>query len=207
MVFPIGLPILYLWILYQRRHQLDQEKQFSFFVHDYVPSMWFWEIVECFKRLCLVGGAVFLERGSLMQIGFSINVVMLYLIALLVLRPYRQHNLFTTCINTLLFTTLFAGLFIKLKAGFTSKGIYSDGISIEFLTVVLIASAGGVIVTFFGVICFSSPSGSHSCFDKLCFCFTCVIFHTRAYMCMCVCVRVRVRMRVRVYVCVFTRAC
>ena len=61
-------------------------------------------------------------------------------------------------LNTLLFFTLFSGLFIKLKAGFTSKGIYSDGISIEFLTWVLICCAAGVIILFFAIILFSTPS-------------------------------------------------
>ena len=84
-----GLPMIYFATLYNRRHNLEQESHFGFFIRDYVPSMWWWEVAECFKRLLLVGGAVFLPRGSLMQIGFAINVVVLYLIALLVLRPFK----------------------------------------------------------------------------------------------------------------------
>jgi hypothetical protein len=60
--------------------------------------------------------------------------------------------------NTMLFFTLFAGLFIKLKVGFTSKGIYGDGISIDALVAVLIACAGSVSALFLSQVLFTAPS-------------------------------------------------
>ena len=70
----------------------------------------------------------------------------------------QTHNAFACMANTMLFFTLFAGLFIKLKVGFTSKGIYGDGISIDALVAVLITCAGSVFLLFFVQVFFSAPS-------------------------------------------------
>jgi hypothetical protein len=37
-VVPVGLPLIYFAILYQRRHNLEQETHLVFFIRDYVPS-------------------------------------------------------------------------------------------------------------------------------------------------------------------------
>jgi hypothetical protein len=118
----VGLPAMYFFELWSRRERLPNEKYLRFFIRDYTPSMWWWECAELLKRLMLTGAAVFFNRGTLMQIALSMSVVVSYLLALLLIRPYQQHNTFAFSTNTLLFFTLFAGLFVKLKAGFNSNG-------------------------------------------------------------------------------------
>eukprot|EP00935_MAST-01C_sp_MAST-1C-sp1_P000569 g569.t1 len=144
----IGLPMQYFVVLYVHRNHLGKLRALSFFLRDYSPRWRYWEIVECFKRVFLAGAAVFLEQGSLAQLGASAFVVAVYLILLQAWRPYRQRNHFAFFANLALFCALFLAVFVKVKSGWTSKGVYEDGISLEFLTALLIVCSIGVFIVF-----------------------------------------------------------
>ena len=45
----------------------------------YVPHYWFWELLEAFKRLYLMGFTVFVWRGSVTQLLVSAVVSLAYL--------------------------------------------------------------------------------------------------------------------------------
>jgi hypothetical protein len=146
-----GLPLLYLYVLYNHRKELSSGERpaLEFFVRDYVPQWKYWEVAEIVKRLLLAGVAVYFTRGSLMQIAVSTVLVFTYLVLIVQLKPYRQHNAFAFIVNLALFFTLFAGIFVKLLHGWSTKGIYEEGFSLNFLAGCLILCAITVIGTFF----------------------------------------------------------
>lgn len=108
------------------------------------------EVAECIKRLLLAGVAVFFTRGSLMQIAVSTILIFNYLILLVLLKPYKQHNTFAFVVNLSLFMTLFVGIFVKLLNGWSNKGLYEEGFSLDFLAGFLILCAITVIGAFIG---------------------------------------------------------
>jgi hypothetical protein len=168
----IGVPVIYFCKLYARRGSLASEQHLRFFFHDYSPAFWWWECAEIVKRLLLVGVSVFFAQGGLMQIALSIIVVVTYLLLLLRFRPFQQqwHGVFAVVVNALLFFSLFAGMFVKLDAGYESKGIFEAGFSISFLTGVLISCAVAVAVIFIGSVLWQSSSRVRhikKCFSQL----------------------------------------
>ena len=159
-LIPVGLPIILMTKLYKRRSELASEKHLRFFFHDYTPAFWWWECTEITKRLLLVGVSVFFGQGGLMQIALSIIVVVTYLLLLLHFRPFQQrwHGVFALVVNTFLFFSLFAGLFVKLDAGYESKGIFDELLSTDILSAILISCAVSVALIFIGSIVWQSST-------------------------------------------------
>jgi hypothetical protein len=147
-IIAIGLPLMYFLILYYNRKDLHKLKKLAFFISDYKSQYKYWECVECIRKVLLAGAAVFFGRGSLMQIALSTCLVLVYLILLQRYEPYKHDNVFAFTVNLCLFFTLFVGIFVKLLAGWTTKGIYEEGFSIEALTGLLILCASLVIIDF-----------------------------------------------------------
>ena len=107
LVWPLGVPLLYLAVLYRRRHRLnpaywvpeckdmDEEQICNFreensrndnirFLFDmYRPKTWWWEVLETFRRLLLAGALVVFDAGSALQYfcGLWICLVALLLYA------------------------------------------------------------------------------------------------------------------------------
>jgi hypothetical protein len=85
-----GAPLLYWWILRSGQGWKDGHcEHLKFFVREYKPRYWYWEIVEIFKKLVLAGFAAMWLPGTLMQLIMSMFVVIAALLATCVCRPYR----------------------------------------------------------------------------------------------------------------------
>jgi hypothetical protein len=130
---------MYFVVLYRNRKR--QISELDFFIHDYKRSYKYWEVVECAKRCMLGGAAVFFTRGSLIQIASSTIIVLLYLLLIQRCQPYQKDNAFAFAANLCLFGTLFLAIFVKLLAGWSSKGIYEEGYTPNQLTSLLIMFA------------------------------------------------------------------
>ena len=65
LVYPVGIPLLYLFLMWpvrrilstsEERRTLKNRKKvayLNFIAETYIPSLWYFEVIECFRRLCL----------------------------------------------------------------------------------------------------------------------------------------------------------
>ena len=77
-VFAFGTPMIYWALLWRRRRNLGHADAgyLRFLVNEYTAEHWYWEIVECFRKLTLTGIALFFgEQGSLLQTAAAIGLV------------------------------------------------------------------------------------------------------------------------------------
>jgi hypothetical protein len=79
-IYPLGIPALYAWLLWRNKHKLSSKNNASvrmlsrhsdislrptrFLWKSYTPNMYYWEVVECFRRLLLTGGMLIIAPGE-----------------------------------------------------------------------------------------------------------------------------------------------
>lgn len=103
-VYPIGVPLLYFYILYSSKHDIStrllplsppetasrrarlMSKKLLF--EFYEPRFWFWEVVETIHRLLLTGVLVVIGQGTGAQIIVGFTVALLFLKLIDIFRPY-----------------------------------------------------------------------------------------------------------------------
>jgi hypothetical protein len=169
LVFSIGLPLLYLKLLYPHRFGfaaqsgrsaagLEDVRALRFFYIDYKPEYYFWEVLECLRKLLLTGVAIQVAPGSLIQLVVSIFVIMLYLAAVAFFQPYRtkRDNTLALAIYSVLALTLFCGLLLKVKDGYESTGKYDDGfndtaVAVMLVSSVIVVAATAVLITIYDI--------------------------------------------------------
>jgi hypothetical protein len=83
-IYPLGIPALYAWLLWSNRHKLSSKNDLSVRIINrhrdaslrptrilwktYTPKMYYWEVVECMRRLLLTGAIVFIKPGTRAQV-------------------------------------------------------------------------------------------------------------------------------------------
>ena len=76
--YPLGFPLLVLFLMYKYRDS-QEEEEISFglrvFFENYTKKFWFWEITEMYRKLILVSLVFLFESESLSQIGFTLLTV------------------------------------------------------------------------------------------------------------------------------------
>jgi hypothetical protein len=86
-IYPLGIPLLYTWLLWRSREKLSTEKDASGRVLDrhedvsllstkflwkrYRHEMYYWEVAECVRRLLLTGAIVFIAPGTTAQAAIA----------------------------------------------------------------------------------------------------------------------------------------
>jgi len=108
-VYPIGIPVFLLYMLFKYRHKLEDEgvlAQLGFLYDGYDHKLWFFELIDMMHKLFLVALLAFFP-GDL-QLPFALAIVTLYSCLILVMNPYirkgddRLHLLCQTEIYLLL---------------------------------------------------------------------------------------------------------
>ena len=88
-LYPCGISLLYVALMLRARRALVDEKPtalakaLAFLVRDYEPGYFWWELVEAWKKLFLVGFAVLISPGSIVQLVAGMLVAHVYHSALL----------------------------------------------------------------------------------------------------------------------------
>ena len=87
-VYPIGIPLLYLIMLFPKRRILEKDPSdrtpaeadsvapLAFLAASYRPSFWFFEVIECFRKLLLSAALIFITPGSATQGIFGLSMAM-----------------------------------------------------------------------------------------------------------------------------------
>ena len=158
LVYPIGVPTCYLWLLFRKRNAINpagatraeklalqddedwEAADLAFLVRGYEPQFWWWEIVECVRKLLLTGFAVLFYPGSLMQIVISLLICFGYSALLEVAKPFQdaQNNRFAQVAQWGIFFTLFFSLLLKVDVYVKLSGLTEHGYSLDLLSGLLI---------------------------------------------------------------------
>jgi len=138
-------------LLYRHSDNLSHAdaQYLNFFFDDYNPRHWYWEVIECFRKLVLTGVALFFgEQGSLLQTAAVIWMVMCYIIVLLRVQPYKlpYDNHMALLTNVDMFIILFASLLIKVDTSFTATGRFVTGYDQNSMAIILILVVLGVVI-------------------------------------------------------------
>jgi hypothetical protein len=121
-IWVLGLPTLVLVLLVRmclQLHSLSQRVMFSFLYKGYEPKWFFWEFVILYRKIGLVGAAVFLAPVSVRV--ESLTILALLLVALylqLRYQPYNETTLNKLEIKSILVSavTIYAGLYYDTRS-------------------------------------------------------------------------------------------
>jgi hypothetical protein len=148
-VYPIGIPLMYAVVLFRKRHilrlqrddrddaQQAQVKHLDFVAGHYREEVWYFEVIECFRRLLLTSALVFITPGSATQQVFALLMAMASAILFTYLAPFPQSedNTLAQVSQWSLIMTFLGALLIKLDLSSNSTE-YDEGIFDVMLVVV-----------------------------------------------------------------------
>lgn len=137
-LYPIGIPTLYGYLLYLSRHKIHEEvlfravddkgyvrsssmavtdstAQLRFLHMAYKPLRWYWEVIETFRRIFMVGVLALLASGTSIQIVIGMVASVLFIWLYAVYEPYNSPalQLFAELCQWSEFLVLFGALAIK----------------------------------------------------------------------------------------------
>ena len=103
LVYPVGIPCIYYYLL--RKHsyaivyqdkvsekELEEAKRIGFLWQAYEPGFWYWEIVECTRRIMLTAVLSVVSPGSSTQNLFGIVLALFYIRIYGFYRPYEEDS-------------------------------------------------------------------------------------------------------------------
>ena len=92
-LYPVGFPLLALFLTYKyRESQEDEEIAFGLrvFFENYKKKFWFWEITEMYRKLILISLIFLFGSESLPQIGLTVLTVSVFGVAYTFFRPIKS---------------------------------------------------------------------------------------------------------------------
>jgi hypothetical protein len=155
----VGVPLLFVVALFPSRHNIKNRnytpncERLSFFFMDYKAKYWYFEAVECAKKILVVGFAAMILKASILQLALSLFIMLAYTHMVSVMKPYRQNidNALAVAANALLSVTLFGALLLKI-AKLTALASYTgiDAVTVQGyaesnVTTLLITSAALIL--------------------------------------------------------------
>ncbi|KAG5175700.1 pectin lyase fold/virulence factor [Tribonema minus] len=152
LVYPVGIPALYMAALWWQRSAIKEVPEaadgedaevadnvhlasLGFLWQPYRRQFWYWEVVECGRRLLLSGGLVFILPGSF---GQSVYACIFAYFSILVYLRCGPHNCkLDATLYSLGATILFLTMFVALVAQYGSLDV--DEKDANIISVMLIA--------------------------------------------------------------------
>ena len=169
-------PLAILYLLKKASQSIQSKRITSladscrFLWEDYSPNMWYWDIVDLYRKIFLTGLIMFIdtEEGSnkVVRLVIAAIVSVLYMGVLLAFHPYEQqgNNNFAFLTNFLLICCFILGIMLKLCAGDEGGGI-TEQVCSRFigknfnsinLSTLCVGLALGLLVISFGILSFLS---------------------------------------------------
>jgi hypothetical protein len=103
-VYPLGIPVMYSWLLYttkdqhnsvdtvtddQRKHK-PELKPTRFLWKSYNSDFYYWEVIECVRRLLLTGAVVFIVPGTAAQAAIACVMAVFTMVVALYYKPHAD---------------------------------------------------------------------------------------------------------------------
>ena len=98
-IYPVGIPTLYSLLLFRNRSVLTDEHRRRSDVYvqptsnlwkPYKPSQFYFEVVECARRILLTGVAMLSENDTAAKIAATFMIAVIFMVVVEVLAPYES---------------------------------------------------------------------------------------------------------------------
>jgi hypothetical protein len=161
-IYPLGIPALYAWLLWSNRHKLSSSNESSvrmlnrnkdvslrstrFLWKSYTPNMYYWEVIECLRRLSLTGAIVFIAPGTAAQAAVACVLAVVSAVVAVYCRPHVEalDGQIYTVGAIIIFFSMFLSL--AMKANVSNETDYSQHVFAVVLVVLNVAMAIAAVV-------------------------------------------------------------
>lgn len=98
-IYPVGIPALYAYLLYTNRRVLEDEgireesavvKSISDLWKPYKPGRFYYEVIECGRRIMLAGVVVFIYPNTAAQVAVTLAIAVVFMVVSEALAPYES---------------------------------------------------------------------------------------------------------------------
>ena len=126
LVYPVGIPAGFLWLLMRDRDQIHDaisRMKFGFLYADYLGKYFYWEVWDLFRKLVLSSLFIFFRPGSVTQILCATVFSLLSLALHVHVMPYAFHtaNMCQLLALNCIMLSLFGALLIKVRMDATQQ--------------------------------------------------------------------------------------
>ncbi|CAM9120453.1 unnamed protein product, partial [Phaeothamnion confervicola] len=154
LIYPIGIPVLYAWMMWRQRSHIavdqavpeatrlaDKSIQTTRFLWlPYKREVFWWEVAECVRRLCLTGVLVFILPGAIGQSAWACVFSVLSLLAVFYFSPHEDsmdaHVYGLGCM--IIFCSMFFSLMIQAESADNSG--HAVSVLLVLLNMLMIAA-------------------------------------------------------------------
>lgn len=152
-VYPLGIPIFFAFVLYRNRASLKvgvgaaarttDVTSFRELWEPYRPQVYFYEVVECLRRVLLSGVVVFIFPNTAGQVATSLLLAMFTAAVFMALDPYvsRWHTWLARISHAVVILSLYVAMLQKVD------DMNDDSSSQHVFACVLVATNCGLILT------------------------------------------------------------
>ena len=129
-VYPLGIPACYAFVLYRdraslRAGQVTNSAELEIYKElwaPYRPRVYYYEIVECFRRVTLSGAVVFIFPNTAGQVATSVLLAIMFAAVFVVLDPYtsRWHTWLARSSHAVVILSMYLALLQKVD-GFNDE--------------------------------------------------------------------------------------
>lgn len=132
-VYPVGIPALYACLLFSNRHVLLDKnnrnespivESTSDLWKPYKPHRFYYEVIECCRRIMLAGVVVFIYPNTAAQIAVTLAIAVTFMVASEALAPYvSQWDIWVSRIgHAVIFASMYLALLLKVDVSDENAG-------------------------------------------------------------------------------------
>lgn len=120
-LYTLGIPLVYIALLYKKRHLLGDEqrreddilvKSTSDLWKPYKPGRFYYEVIECGRRVLLSGVVVFIYPDTAAQVAVTLAMAVFFMILSEILAPYE--SAFDAWVNRMGHVIVFGSMYVAL---------------------------------------------------------------------------------------------
>jgi len=89
-LYPFGIPVMFLLMLYFKRNDHPWDDNLSFLYKSYKPRYWWFEVYELVRKLLLTGLIIFVANGTATQLSIACILCILSICIHFRLSPYEE---------------------------------------------------------------------------------------------------------------------
>lgn len=150
-VYPIGVPAVFTWLLFRNREELVKENRetvahlqpLSGIWGSYRPSRYYYEVVECGRRIILTAIAAFVLPNSTAQIAIVLLVAFAFVFLSETISPFQKEidTILYRWGNGIIVASVYIALLMKMEVGTNSIE------SVSAFSVILVVANVAMVAT------------------------------------------------------------
>ena len=151
LVYPLGIPAIYAVLLFKNRRMLQDEngrgaslvaRSTSSLWKPYKPKMYYYEVIECSRRIFLAGAVVFIYPNSDTQIAVAVAIAVVFVFVSEALSPFHSPwDAWTSRLgHAIVFVSMYLALLLKVDV--SGEHAYSQ----KAFEVILVAAHGCMVL-------------------------------------------------------------